>query len=131
MNELMIPLALLSGLALTATAISLFALHRAHLLLREVDRRRAAPAAMTSEADQDLREALEALSAQVQDLTKQPAIALEPGVPRPALNLTRRSQALRMHRRGDTPEKIASALEMPRQEVELLVKVHGIILSSV
>ena len=44
-----------------------------------------------------------------------------PGV---SINLTKRSQALRMHRRGDTPEQIGSVLQMPRNEVELLLKVQ-------
>jgi hypothetical protein len=41
-----------------------------------------------------------------------------------SINLTRRSQALRMYRRGDSPEQIAAALQMPRNEVELLLKVQ-------
>jgi hypothetical protein len=46
------------------------------------------------------------------------------------INLSRRSQALRMHRKGDRPEQIAAALEVPRQEVELLLKVHQIVLDN-
>lgn len=41
-----------------------------------------------------------------------------------SINLTRRSQALRMHRRGDSREQICHALQMPRNEVELLLKVQ-------
>lgn len=41
-----------------------------------------------------------------------------------SINLTKRSQALRMYRRGDSPEHISSALQMPRNEVELLLKVQ-------
>jgi hypothetical protein len=36
-----------------------------------------------------------------------------------------------MHRRGEAPDQIASTLEMPRQEVDLLLKVHRIVLSNV
>jgi hypothetical protein len=36
-----------------------------------------------------------------------------------------------MHRHGEGAAQIASALELPRQEVDLLLKVHRIILSSV
>jgi hypothetical protein len=55
-----------------------------------------------------------------------PAAAEPAHHPAPALslNLNKRSQALRMHRRGDPPEAIASALHLPRNEVELLLKVH-------
>jgi hypothetical protein len=36
-----------------------------------------------------------------------------------------------MHRRGEGAEQIAAELELPRQEVDLLLKVHRIILSNV
>ncbi len=44
----------------------------------------------------------------------------------PALNLTKRTQAFRMLRRGESVESIASALRAPRNEIELLVKVQQI-----
>ncbi|MCL4796019.1 MAG: hypothetical protein KJZ84_15770 [Bryobacteraceae bacterium] len=40
------------------------------------------------------------------------------------LNVNRRSQALRMSRLGDPPERIAAALGVTRNEVDLLLKVH-------
>lgn len=43
---------------------------------------------------------------------------------RSGMNLTRRSQALRLHRRGETPEQIAATLMVPTGEVRLLLKVH-------
>jgi nitrogen fixation-related uncharacterized protein len=46
--------------------------------------------------------------------------------PSATLNFTTRSQALRLLRRGESPEHVAAALNLPRQEVELLVKVHNI-----
>src|ERR1035437_7376689 len=44
----------------------------------------------------------------------------------PALNLTKRTQALRMLRRGESVERIASSLRAPRNEILLLVKVQQI-----
>lgn len=44
----------------------------------------------------------------------------------PALNLTKRTQAFRMLRRGESVESIASALRAPRNEIELLVKLQQI-----
>jgi len=41
-----------------------------------------------------------------------------------ALNLTRRVQAIRLSRRGDSPGEIAAALGIPQGEVELLLKVR-------
>jgi hypothetical protein len=42
----------------------------------------------------------------------------------PAMNINRRVQVLRMHRRGETLETIAAALNTPRNEVELLLRVQ-------
>lgn len=46
------------------------------------------------------------------------------GLPRGRLDLTRRAQALRLYRQGQSIPQIASTLELPRGEVELLIKVH-------
>lgn len=46
---------------------------------------------------------------------------------RPSLNLTKRTQALRMRRRGESVESIAAALATPRNEIELLVKVYEMV----
>jgi len=57
----------------------------------------------------------------------EPAARAEPSaVPvRPGMNLNRRSQALRLARRGESPEQIASRLGLPTGEVRLLLKIHG------
>ena len=39
------------------------------------------------------------------------------------LNLTRRAQAMRMQRRGESAATIAAALRVPRNEIELLLKI--------
>ena len=56
----------------------------------------------------------------------EPASAPVPSV-RPSLKLTRRTQALRMRRRGESVESIAAALAAPRNEIELLLKVHEMV----
>jgi hypothetical protein len=40
------------------------------------------------------------------------------------LNLNRRAQALRMHRRGEAPATIAAALRVSRNEIDLLLKIQ-------
>lgn len=40
------------------------------------------------------------------------------------LNLNKRGMALRMHRRGEPPSRIAAALGLPEGEVEFLLKVQ-------
>ena len=59
-----------------------------------------------------------------------PGLSLSPGVAAPAsgINSTLRSKVLKMYRLGQPPERIAGALRLPRGEVDLLVKVHGIVM---
>ena len=42
------------------------------------------------------------------------------------INLTKRAQALRMHRRGESIPSIAAALETPGNEIALLLKVQAL-----
>ena len=43
---------------------------------------------------------------------------------RPGMNLQRRAQILRLAKRGDNPQQIATTVGMPQNEVELLLKLH-------
>jgi len=131
MNALLLPLSILCGLILCSTAVSLFAVYRAHGLLREMKMRAGTRQPQEDTGIQALRDTVEALAAQIHDLQKHPLVAPLPGMPKPGLNLNKRSHALRMHRRGEGAAQIAAALELPRQEVDLLLKVHRIVLSSV
>lgn len=126
-------LAILSAVVLAGTAVSLFALHRAHGLLQELERVHKGPVAIVEKPDtSELQSAIEALAAKVHELERTPPAApLDSALPRSGLNLGRRTQALRMHRLGDSSEQIAGTLQMPRQEVDLLLKVHRIVLSNV
>lgn len=45
-----------------------------------------------------------------------------------SLNGTVRSKVLKMHRLGQAPERIADHLKVPKGEVDLLVKVHQIVM---
>jgi hypothetical protein len=131
MNALLLPLSILCGLILCSTAVSLFAVYRAQCLLREMNARTTTRQPQEDAGIQALRDTVEALAAQLHDLQKHPLVAPLPGMPKPGLNLNKRSHALRMHRRGEGAEQIAAALELPRQKVDLLLKVHRIVLSSV
>jgi hypothetical protein len=131
MNALLFPLSILCGLVLCSTAVSLFAIYRAQCILREVSARACDRQTQDDAGLQALHDTVEALAAQIHDLQKHPLTAPLAGLPKPGLNLNKRSHALRMHRRGEAAEQIAAALELPRQEVDLLLKVHRIVLSSV
>ena len=47
-----------------------------------------------------------------------------------SVNLNRRGQVLRLYRRGDSPRQIATALGMRTGEVDLIVKVHQMVLAN-
>jgi type II secretory pathway component PulM len=47
-----------------------------------------------------------------------------------SINLNRRAQAIRLYRRGESPEKVAASMNLPRREAELLFKVHRILASE-
>jgi len=98
-------------------------------------RKDAALAAVVHECE-GFRSEITVLRQQVQDLTarltevERNADPVIPA-PRPAFNLSKRSHVLRLARRGDSSSQIASSLEMPRQEVDLLLKVHQIVMKKV
>ena len=73
-----------------------------------------------------LRTAVEGLEEELRENIRRSELLVEPAPAASGLNLTRRSQALRMHRRGEAPANIAAALAMPQLEVELLLKVEQI-----
>jgi hypothetical protein len=57
------------------------------------------------------------------------AVAASPAaVPGNSVNNTLRSKVLKMHRLGQSPDRIAGALRVPKGEVDLLVKVHKIVM---
>ena len=130
MTLLIIPLSLLCGLILGGTGICVFTLYRAYCLLAETKRITAVPNPANDTEFNSLRASVEALAAQLHDLQNHPPVALTASVPRPGLNLNKRSHALRLFRRGESAEQIASALDLPRQEVDLLLKVHRIVISN-
>jgi DNA-binding NarL/FixJ family response regulator len=112
-------------------ALSLTAFLRARTLVREAARSAKADHDQCEIAVASLREQLNGLATQLQEARREAASSSSCSVPRSGLNLTKRSQALRMQRRGDATAEIASTLGVPLQEVDLLLKVHRIVMSSV
>lgn len=131
MNPWVLPLALFCGLALAGTALGLFVLWRAHYVVQELDQKIRATQEHGGPDMDPLWKSVEALAARVRELERNPPGAEAPGAPRHGLNLCKRSQALRMHRQGEASDQIAQALALPRQEVDLLLKVHRIVISNV
>jgi hypothetical protein len=128
MSGLPVALGVVSVLALASLAMSLAALAGAARVLRAARENSSAARERTEPALAALCASIEELQARLDELERRPAAL--PAMPKAGLNLGKRSQALRMHRRGDAPDQIARALELPVTEVELLIKVQRIVLSS-
>jgi len=61
-------------------------------------------------------------------LASNPAASGPAAAPGNSVNNTLRSKVLKMHRLGQSPDRIAGALRVPKGEVDLLVKVHKIVM---
>jgi hypothetical protein len=126
-----ISLAVVSGAALASVGLSLLTLFRAGPGLGAPHRKSGAERPTADAAIGVLQQKIDELEHQIEDLRRHASTSPVPLAPRAALNLDKRSQALRMHRRGESPADIAAALGIPLQEVHLLLKVHRIVLSSI
>jgi hypothetical protein len=129
MNPLLIPFAVLCGFVLGGVFLAFVAITRTKALARVLEERMSAQRARSDAAVDSIKQTLDSLSSQIDELHKRAATL--PAIPRAGFNLSKRSQALRMHRRGEPPEQIALALDVPLQEVDLLIKVHRIVISSI
>jgi hypothetical protein len=132
MNLLVILLlALLTGLVLAAAGLSFVVLFHAQAAARASHAR---SREIEDQMETNLRvteEGMQALATELHDLEQQPAFMANPATPRSGFNLGKRTQALRKQRLGESAQQIASSLELPLQEVELLLKVHRIVLSRI
>lgn len=122
-------IAIAAVIALSALLLSLLAVYQARAMQRASGRHIEAFRLRHEATLDELRTTIESLTSQVSELRSLPS-AGPAGLVRSGLNLTKRSQALRMHRRGDSPAEIAATLDLPHQEVELLIKVQKIVLSN-
>jgi hypothetical protein len=78
----------------------------------------------------EARNGLGRLECDLREIESQTGMLVEPAPARSGLNLSKRTQVLRRHRAGEDPAAIASALELPRAEVELLIKVQRLVLEK-
>jgi len=80
-----------------------------------------------------LRRKLEELEARQRESESRASASacVEPAAVRAGMNLSRRSHALRLSRRGERPEQIAAALSVPLGEVNLLLKVHRLAMDPI
>jgi hypothetical protein len=78
----------------------------------------------------EARERAVALAADLRVVERQTGMLVEPAPARSGLNLSKRTQILRMHRSGQDSAGIASSLSLPRSEVDLLIKVHRMVVEQ-
>jgi hypothetical protein len=123
------PLAIGAGIVLATMAVSFWSLARAAMWQRAAKHGAQASEERVQATLNELRERISSLGAELE----QTRVAAASGytVARPGMNLSKRSQVLRLHRRGESPEQIATSIAVPRQEVELLLKVHRIVMARV
>lgn len=78
----------------------------------------------------DLKIQLQQLNERLRDAEERAGIPIASQSPKASLNLNKRTHVLRMFRRGERAENIAASLGLPRREVELLLKIHGLVLNG-
>jgi hypothetical protein len=124
LDRYLIPLAPFLLIAINSVLCLFFFLcleHEMRVLQLRWKRRQMAQESATGE----LKAQMSGLSARVLDAEDRAGVLVPPTPPRSGLNLNKRGQAIRMSRRGEQAEKIAASLNLPRREVELLLKVSS------
>jgi hypothetical protein len=121
--------------AVSALMVSLFAIWRTRAMVDAAERRIKTANEKSEALMRRWRDSRESISvpdrdAAQRDLPREVVPVAAAGQPKSSLNINKRSQVLRMQRRGNTPEQIAIALEVPLQEVDLLLKVQRIVLGN-
>jgi hypothetical protein len=100
--------------------------HEMRILKLRSERRQSAQQSASNELKAQVAE----LTARVLDTEERTGVLVAPMPPQSGLNLNKRSQVIRMSRRGEQPEKIAASLNLPRREVELLLKIYSRVVYS-
>jgi plasmid stabilization system protein ParE len=99
--------------------------------IRALEKRGRAAETTVAEAIAAARAALDVVRAELRELQEQTGMLVPPAPAKSGLNLSKRGQVLQMFRRGQAPEQIAASLGLPLTEIELLIKVHQIVLEQV
>ncbi len=123
MERLFIPIAPY----LYISAVLCVCLYLFYSLKREIyrlDQRRREGEAGSDAATRQTRTQLEEMRAELRAAEERTQLLVAPAPAKSGLNLTARTQIVRMFRHGEREESIATKLGLPRNEVKLLLKVH-------
>ena len=121
------PFVLLAGGIAICVSLFISLKKELHALTRDVEEQRREIADLEQRLSAHVKETQAAL----RGVGESVGVLVPPTPPRSGFNLSKRSQAMRMSRHGETPINIAAALSVPLKEVELLLKVQKIILGNV
>jgi hypothetical protein len=124
----LLPIAIAVGIVLAALVVSLLAMVRATHMDHALREQAKELGKEFAGALEQMRARVDAFGEQLEDLRR--TVSQIPNAPRAGLNMSKRSEALRMYRRGEPPDRIAAALDIARQEVDLLLKVHRIVIKN-
>lgn len=116
------------GLGLSAYLFVTLKAEMRGLLQRRVEDLRKVKALETNL--EEARRTVQVLETDLREVERQTGMLVAPSPTRSGLNLSKRTQVLRMHRVGQDTASIAAALALPRAEVELLEKVHRIVVEQ-
>jgi hypothetical protein len=79
----------------------------------------------------DLLAQIEEMRNELREAEQRTAQLVPPAPPKSGLNLSRRTQVIRMFRHGEDAESISSRLGLPKNEVVLLLKVHNLAVTGI
>jgi hypothetical protein len=119
------------GLLAGGLSLCLYLFYSVKLEIRAAEARWKARESILAEAISAVRSALDEARAELHEMQEQTGMLVAPAPTRSGLNLSKRGQVLQMSRRGQPPEQIAATLGLPLTEVDLLIKVHQIVLEQV
>jgi hypothetical protein len=118
--NLLLVLAILLGLSQRIRALRMRAANQEKIAQVE-------SASLSTEIGQ-LRKRIQDLEESGTPSAEPPPAPAETGLQQTSLNQNLRSKVLKMHRLGQPPERIAGNLRVNRGEVDLMVKVHEIVM---
>jgi hypothetical protein len=99
--------------------------------IRALEKRGQAAETTLAETIAEMGASLDVVRAELRELQEQTGMLVPPAPAKSGLNLSKRGQVLQMFRRGQAPEQIAASLGLPLTEIDLLIKVHQIVLEQV
>ncbi|HUO32444.1 MAG TPA: hypothetical protein VMU80_24730 [Bryobacteraceae bacterium] len=79
----------------------------------------------------EARRSIRQSQADLREVEQQTGMLVAPAAARSGLNLSKRTQVLRLHRAGHDTAGIATALALPHAEVDLLIKVHRMVIGQI